>query len=230
MRASRCLLALGLAGALSSGGVAEAEEPAPRALASARLAEAEQARSAGRFEEALGAYREVIAIDPAAPAARAARARADDLEAHAEGGFAPLAELEAVRRDPKKIGDRASIEALERDLAGFPAGRVRAEAALVVAEAWWHRLGEPRRAVGPLTFALEDSAADRLTRALALSELCAVLRELGDLRAALEAVDRHPDLSPGTRAEIRRLYRRVELRAASVAVLGILAAIGVASI
>jgi hypothetical protein len=242
MRAMRRLSAVVIAGLLGGPFVARAADPrpdaaraavtreAPSALSAARFEGAERALSEGRFGEALAGYREAIAIDPSARFATVARARASELEAHAEGGFGPLAELEAVRRDPSKHGDRVAIESLERALRGFPEGRVRSEAALVVAAAFWHRFGEPRRAIAPLTFALEDAAADRLTRALALTELAAVWRELGEIRQARDLLERYPDLSPGTRAEVQRLYRRVQIRAMSLAVLAVLAAIGAGSL
>jgi hypothetical protein len=126
------------------------------------------------------------------------------------------------RPDPKAIS--------RRDVAGFPEGRVRSEARLVAAEAFWHRLGEPRRAAALLEEVLADPAADRLTRGLAISELVAVDRELGDLGAARAAVDRYPDLAPSLRIEVLRLSRRVSLRSASLAVLAALVLIGAASI
>jgi tetratricopeptide (TPR) repeat protein len=207
---------------------ARADE-ASKARAQARFEAAEQAAAELRFADALAGYRAAAAEDPSASFARLARARAEDLETHAEGGFVPLARLEAVRRDPRKSGDRAVIEALERDLAGFPDGRVRAEARLVVAEAWWHRLGDPRRAIAPLEAVAGDASADRLTRGLGLTELTAVERDLGDLDAARAAVDRYPDLAPGVRTEVIRLHRRARARVAAVGLLAALAIVGAAS-
>lgn len=218
--------------ALSSTTAARADEGAAvdrRARAAQRFEAAEKAYEERRFAEALAGYREAATLDPSARFTLTAQARAADLEAHAEGDFAPLARLEELRRDPRRSGDRAAIEALERDLASFPEGRVRGEAALVVAEAWWHKLGEPRRAIAPLEGALADRATDRLTRSLALAELCTILREQGDLEAARALVDRYPDLSPGTRAEVLRLSRRVKLRTLSAGTLGLLAMVGVGS-
>ena len=146
-------------------------EPSARIAAQQSFDRAEQAFQAQRFAEALAAYREAAAADPSARFALTARARAADLEAHAEGDFAPLARLSAVRRDPTKSSDRAAIEALAQDVATFPPGRVRGEAALVIADAWWHHLGDPRRAVAPLEAAVADATGDPLTRSFALSEL-----------------------------------------------------------
>lgn len=241
MRVAPRLGALLIAGALGMVGVAQAEAPPPersatgghlglRAQAEASFDRAEQALAAGRFGEAREAYREALAIDPGARFAPIARARAAALDAHAEGGFGPLAKLEALRRAPSRRGDRAAITALEQEIPSFPAGKVRSEAALLVAEAWRHPLGEPRRAIAALMFAVEDSAADPLTRAFALSELVALRRERGELAEAHALVERYPDLSPATRALVQRLVRRTKLRGAAIAVLALLALIGIGAL
>lgn len=222
------------AAALIEVDAARASEPADagaaRAAAEASCARAEQASRELRFDEALAAYLAAIEADPSAPCAGVARARADNLAGHAEGGFAPLAELSAVRRDPGKAADRATIEALARDLEAFPDGRVRAEARLVVAEAWWHRFGDQARALPQLAAAAGDPAGDRLTRALALSQLWMLRRQRGEIREALADVEREPDLSPVLTRTVRRAARREGLRALALGVLGVLAAIGAASL
>ena len=205
-------------------------ESAARVEAEASFTRAERAAKERRFADALDAYRSVIIADPSAPVALPAKARIDDLLAHAEGGFAPLARLEAVRRDLQRSRDRSEIESLERDLAGFPPGRVRAEARVFVAEAWWRRLGEPARAIAPFEAAVADRSGDRLTRALALSELAALRRERGELREARRAADGDPSLSPALRAELARLVRRETLRTGAVATLVALAALGAIAI
>ncbi|MFS8068142.1 MAG: tetratricopeptide repeat protein, partial [Byssovorax sp.] len=228
----RSASALALGAILLSAATPSHAEPGQDARAEAQKSfdRAEQAYQEERFAEALAAYREAAEADPSARFALTARARAADLAAHAEGDFAPLTRLSIVRRDPAKSSDHAVIEALERDVAAFPPGRVRGEAALVIADAWWHRLGEPRRAVAPLEAAVADEASDRLTRSLALGELTRLHRELGDLDAALAAVERFPDLAPTARAEVRKLVRRGHLRAAAAALLAALGVVGLASI
>ena len=232
-RARRAASALAL-GATLIRATPSSAEPGPdleaRAAAQQSFDRAERAYQALRFAEALAAYREAAAADPSARFVPTARARAADLEAHAEGDFAPLARLSAVRRDPILSADRAVIEALERDVAAFPPGRVRGEAELTIADAWWHRLGDPQRAVSPLEAAIADETGDRLTRSLALAELVSLHRERGDLDAALAAVDRSPDLAPATRREVRTLVRRGRLRTAAIALLAALGLLGVVSI
>jgi hypothetical protein len=215
-----------LAGPPDAGGAAPADD---RAASRELVRLAERAADERRYPDALAAYEAALERDPSGPFATVARARVADLRAHAEGGFAPLARLDAVRRDPNGGGDRAAIEALERDLASFPPGRVRSEARVVVAEAYWHRLGEPRRAAAALAPVLDDPAADRLTQALALTELVAVDKELGDLDAALAAARAHPALAPRLTEELARLARRGPLRAGALGLVGALAAIGALS-
>ncbi|MRG94955.1 hypothetical protein [Polyangium spumosum] len=224
LRAGVFVLLLGLAASAR----AEPAAPEPRARAKTSFERAERAAAELRFGEALAGYEAVLSIDPSAPFAKVARARAADLRAHAEGDFAPLARLEAVRRTPSP--DRATIEALARDAATFPPGRVRAEAWLIVAEAFWHRFGAPDRAASALGEAIADPSADKLTRALALNELVALERERGDLAAAHHVVSRFPDLVPSLHAEIGRLVRREKLARAAAGVLGLLGLIGAFSI
>jgi tetratricopeptide (TPR) repeat protein len=200
-----------------------------RAAAEQSFARAEQAAKDLAFAEALSAYRAAIAADPSAPFARVARARADDLEAHAEGGFRPLAQLEAVRRDPRSLGDRESLFAFAREVEAFPPGRVRAEARMLVAEKW-QKLGDPLAAIAALERTAGDASADKLTRALALSQLWTLRRQRGEIREALAAVERDPDVSPALTLEVRRVARRERMRVAAIAVLSVLAAIGAASI
>jgi hypothetical protein len=204
---------------------------APSATRARELYDAAERADADRlYADAALAYEGAIAADPRAAFAGHARARLADLRAHAEGGFAPLARLDEVRRDPTKRADRAAIEALARDLEAFPPGRVRSEARLVVADAWWHALGDPRRAVGPLRAVIDDADAERRTRTLALSELVSLDRALGDPGAALEDVRAHADLAPKLFADLARAARRVRLRLASIGVAVALAAIGAASL
>jgi len=107
---------------------------------------------------------------------------------------------------------------------------VRAEARLLVAEAWWHVLGEPARAIAAFEAAAGDRAGDPLTRALALGDLCTLRRQRGELGEALAATERWPGLSPALHATLARLVRRERIQAVAFGVTGLLAVVGVASV
>jgi tetratricopeptide (TPR) repeat protein len=223
LAASLSLMMAGLSGRAIAGEAAD-----PRVKARAAYEQAERAAASLDFQAALAGYEEAASVDPSGPLARIARARANDLSTHAEGRFAPLARLEAVRR--KSSPERAEIDALAADAEGFPPGRVRAEARLVVAEALWHRFDDKAAAARALDAALADDSADKLTRSLALHELVALERERGDLFAAHRAVERFPDLAPSLLTEISRLVRRVFLARLSTVIVAVAAAIGLASV
>ena len=188
-------------------GAARAEEGTPRVRAEASCARAEAAARELGFAEALEAVR-ADDRDPTPPrsCARVARARADDLAAHAEGGFAPLRELSTFRRDPQKAADRAAIEGLERDLPAFPPGPVRAEAWLLVGEAWARRLGDPGRAIAAFEGTIADPEADGMTREMAISELWALCPGARRHRAGARGGGRRPDAR--AQADRRRPPRR----------------------
>lgn len=232
---------LAVAAVLGAYGPASAQDPpppegpavdsgaSPRMRARVLFTRGQRAVDDRRYADAITDYEACLATDPSAPFAAIARAKAADLRAHAEGGFAPLARFDSVRRDSVKRGDRAEIEALARDLAAFPPGRVRSEARLLVADAFWHAFGEPRRAVVPITEILDDPTADRLTRAHALAELVRVEKELGGVAGALEATRRYPDVAPQIGANLARVARRITLRSVSFGFVALLTALGVAS-
>jgi tetratricopeptide (TPR) repeat protein len=216
---------------IAAAGIAHAQAAGttPAQEAAARCVEGEAAANGLRFAEALAAYRAAIATDPSAACVSMARARVQDLEAHAEGGFAPLARVEALRRDPKKAADRAEIEALARDLEGFPPGRVRAEARLLVAEAYWHALKEPERSIAAFQAAAQDQGGDKVTRSLALAELWALRKQRGEVREALADLERAPKLAPALFVAVKKAVLRERLREGAIAVVAVLAVAGAAA-
>jgi hypothetical protein len=207
-----------------------AAEPEGRAIAQASCARGEQAARDLRFADALAAYRAALVADPSAPCVSAARARVEDLEAHAEGDFAPLAVVEAARRDPQRLADRAALEAFEQAVAAFPAGRVRAEGNLVAAHAWQRGVKVPERAIAAFQAVIRDPAGDRLTRAVALAELWALRKQRGEFHEAAPDVERDPDLSPAVTKSVRRAVARSRMSAAATAALGVLGGVFALSI
>lgn len=203
---------------------------ADRAAALADFAEAERADKELRLADAMRLYQTSFADDPSAPGAPRARARAQDLADHAEGGFAPLARLEAVRRDPAQSNDPAAIAKLETDAAAFPPGRVRIEARMLAGVAWLGRLRNPARARGPFAAVVDDPAADRTTRSLALRHYTEACEATGNLAAARAAVLAHPGVAPVAASHVLRAYRRTFVRAAAIALLGVVLAAGLGSL
>jgi hypothetical protein len=141
--------------------------------------------------------------------------------ARAEGGADARALLEDVKNDPAKAHDRATLDALEKDLGSLP-DPARPAARLVLAEAW-RSLDDSARATPLLEQTLADPSADEATRALAMNDLVAIDRELGRLTAARAAVQRYPDLTPDLRDDVIREARRETLSAVCLGFVGLLA-------
>jgi hypothetical protein len=180
------------------------------------------------FPAALEDDRQAVAAAPNTRWALRASDRADWLRARSEGGFAPLARLEAVRRDPSASSDPAAVEALARDLEGFPPGQVRVEARMLVAEAWIGRMHRAADAVGELRKVVEDPKADALTSRLAERELVDALVASGRIdEAAAEATAHSTRLDPRFVKQVQRLVVRRGVRQASRVVLALFALLAV---
>jgi tetratricopeptide (TPR) repeat protein len=173
-----------------------------------------------RFEAALARYRDFVVRDPGSRFAARAQARIDDLVAHNEGGFAPLTSLERVRRDETLANTVQGIEGLERAIESFPPGPVRAEARLLVGEAYLNRLARARDAARVLRTLAEDASASQELRSLAAEKLIEARAQLGEERAAVR------ELAPlRVDAEVKQsavvLARRSVLRRSAWSVLAL---------
>jgi hypothetical protein len=168
---------------------------------------AEADDAAGRYAQALDEYRAAIARAPSSRHSLRAIARAETLASHAEGDFAPFAELEEVRRTPGKANDPREIERLARDAESFPAGAVRVEARMLVAEAYIRRMGRRDEGIAELRRVTADPAADPLTARMAGRALVETLEDGGDLDGASEAAKTIP-LDPRVAARVRAHVRR----------------------
>ena len=181
------------------------------------------------FPEALAGYRRFVARDPGSRYASRALARIDDLQAHAEGGFAPLVALERVRRSTALSDDPRALEALDRASRGWPGGSVRAEAWMLVAEAFAGRMRRPREAAEVFLRLAEDDAAPVGQRELAATRLVELRAALGDPARAERELSgvRVPDV---VRAEAAVLTRRARLHRAAATVLTLVALAGAAAL
>jgi hypothetical protein len=207
------------------------------ALTCARAARADEAEDLFRaglqaeqrleFAAADDAYARALALRPSASFAHRARIRLDDLRGHAEGGYAPLARLESVRRSRELLADPQALEALHQEARAFPTGRVQAEALLLVAEAFTHRLNDPQRALAPASLLVNTTSLDRPLRARGLDLLVESHRALGQPDRARAALTAHPGLSPALERETLASDRRERLRRVALAVS---AALGLAAL
>ncbi|HEY4116942.1 MAG TPA: hypothetical protein VGM56_03750, partial [Byssovorax sp.] len=211
---------------VASAGRAEAQG-SPRDEAQAAFDAAEARAAAYDFGAALEAYRSVVAIDPSAPFARVARARADDLASRSEGNFGPYATVERARRDPGALATADAALELARAAEDFPRGRVRAEARLLAGGALFRRFDDAR-AEAVLLAAADDPDGDRLTRGLALADAVLILRRAGRAREALALLDAHADLLPNLRGEVARDVRRHDLARAAAALVAAAALLALA--
>ncbi|MBI5536322.1 MAG: hypothetical protein HY898_26615 [Deltaproteobacteria bacterium] len=219
MRGLSIALLLIVCAALWAGQARAQVDATPRARAAQAFDRAKQAERELRFADALRGYEEVSAADPSAPFAPAARTRTRWLQQRSEGEFAPLAQVEAMRRDPAKLSDPEAVKKLEAAATTFPPGLMRAEAWLVVADASVRLLHDPARARAAWNRVLEDPTSGSPERVVALGGLVDQSLAAGDLGAAREMVGKWGEVAPGLRLKVVRLQRRGMLRTASIAIL-----------
>lgn len=162
------------------------------------------------FSQALAGYRAFVARDPGSRYVTRAQARIEDLETHAEGGFAPLRALEAVRRSEVLSNDPVALRALARSAAVWPPGPTRTEARLLVATALAGRLGQRRDALPLLRAVLSDPAATQAQRDLAAAQLV-VDGSLSDEPVEVAETLSGAVVDGEVRAEAQRLARRARL-------------------
>jgi hypothetical protein len=145
----------------------------------------------------------------------------------ADAGNASLADrLAVVRNDPALSNDPAVIEDLARRADAAPATAIRAEARMVVAEAWLGRMHRPVDALQVLRLVAADPASDSLTSRLAEREIVDTLLARGQIRdAAGEARAHSEKLDPRFVQQVRRLERRQALGTASLAELFLFGAV-----
>jgi hypothetical protein len=148
------------------------------------------------FPRALAGYERSLRLRPSASFSVKARVRADDLRAHAEGNFAPLARLETTRRSARALADPVALDALLEEARAFPPGKVRSEAFLLVAEAFGRRLQRPDRAQVAARALLDDPAAEATLKGQALPLLLDALAAAGDAAGERGALSRYGYLSP----------------------------------
>lgn len=206
-----------------------AQEDDPRSAASARYFLAALDDEGYRFADALRGYRASIAMDPGSPYAGRILARVQELEAHAEGGFAPLAALERVRRTPALSNDPEALVRLGREARNWPAGSCRAEARYLVAEGLSTRFARPQEGAAVYRELALDPTSPGNLRDLAAQRLVELGVTLGREDRAARDVAAVRAVDPEVRTLAAVHLRRRRLRHGSVGVLALTAALGVIS-
>jgi hypothetical protein len=229
------LLLLSAGSAQADAARADLEETArgadDRAASDALYALAELDDQALDFASALSRYEASAKRAPSGRFAARAIRRAAELRSHSEGGFAPLAALERVRRSPALSNDEAAVDALLKSADGFPPGRVRVDAWMLGAEAYAGRLRRPADAPALYRKVADDPHAEVLTARAAATELLTGYVNAKDYTAALDVIARYPRLVPSSsKRDVVRLLRRSPLRALAWSDLGLLFAAGLVSL
>ena len=136
------------------------------------------------------------------------------------------ARLSEVRNDPDLSNDGTALEDLAAQANAARATPVRAEARMVVAEAWLRRLHRIDDGLEMLRRVADDPAADALTASLAERDILDTLIAKGHIAAAAREVRAHESQVDWRFAkQVRKLERRLWLRAAALGELTLFAAL-----
>lgn len=188
--------------------------PRPAAQAEAELGLGVTAEAEGAFARALEHYRACLEDEPSPRLAHTARSRIMWIEERSEGNFVPLETLARVRRDPTALDNPATLEKLAAETESFPAGLVRSELRLRVAEARLRREGDKAAGLAGLRAVIDDARSGVSDRMLAERDLVAALLAAGQLDLASAEVKAHP-FDPVAMAKVERLvHRRSQVRSA----------------
>ncbi|HEY1959622.1 MAG TPA: hypothetical protein VGH28_28630 [Polyangiaceae bacterium] len=202
-------------------------EPAARATAERLYESAEREEKALDLKDALADYEASVAADPSNRYVLRANARAGWLRDRSEGDFAPLVRLERVRRQEGSQRDAAEVDALAGDLEKFPAGEVRVEARMFVAEAYATKLARPRDAERELDALLDEprakSTADGPIRSQAATRLADIAMARADVASAKGAAARVASIDPELVVRVAHWARRRILERVAVAALALFA-------
>jgi hypothetical protein len=139
--------------------------------------------------------------------------------AAADASEASLADrLAQIRNDPALSSDPAVVESLEGLADAAPATALRAEARMVVAEAWLGRMHRPADALRVLRRVVADPAADSLTSRLAEHEIVDTLIAQDRIQEAADEARAHAEkLDARFVLQVHRLERRRALWTAALA-------------
>jgi hypothetical protein len=147
--------------------------------------------------------------------------------AAADASRASLADrLAQIRNDPALSNDPGVVESLEELADAAPATPLRAEARMVVAEAWLGRMHRPADALRVLRRVVADPAADSLTSRLAEREIVDTLIAQDRVHEAADEARAHGEkLDARFAIQVHRVERRRALWTGALAELVLFAAL-----
>jgi|GEM_PF-2071839 len=207
----------------SEGGPAPDEADAATPLEDAYRRAAELERS-GEPSATLEAWRDVIALGPGTRMAARAHRRVSWLEERSEGGFAPLNALLAFR-----ASDAPDLETFSARVETMPAGRVRVESRLLLAQAWG-RAGDTDRAAAMYRAVVGEPEVHDDESRLARDELAGVLAASGDLGGALHELESAGMTDSARHGVLLRAARRTVLEPVAWAVIALFVVLVLAGI
>lgn len=149
------------------------------------LAEAERAEAELRFADAERAFAELARSERGTRLSRRAEARLEWLRARKAGGYAPLREMERIRRDSTVTPE--ALAALEARIPTFPDALLRREARALVADGYL-RVDRPMEAVRAHEAWLAEPNLPDADWVRAANGLALARSRLGDLGGALDTL------------------------------------------
>jgi hypothetical protein len=165
---------------------------------------------------ALAHYRACVDAATSSRWARTARSRIAWIDQRSEGDLLPLAALLRVRNAPERLHDPTAVDRLAVEAESFPAGLVRSETRMLVAEAWLKRAARRDDALGELRRIVADPSSGPADAVFAERDLVEALLADQRLDDAAGEVRAHR-FDPKAEAEVQRLMRRRWLRRAAYA-------------
>jgi hypothetical protein len=194
---------------------------APGATGEAQFQLGARDEAAGDFAAALAHYRASVTSSSSGRLARNARRRIDWIEERSQGGFAPLAALARLRRDPSALDDPAVATRLAAEAESFPPGPVRSEVRLRIAQAWLRQPTRRAEALDELRRIVSDPSAGAADAVLAERALVEAFLAAGQLDAARQEVVAHPFDPTATAIVERQLHRRFLRRTVEAALIAV---------
>lgn len=174
------------AGGVGLGVLVEGNASAQESDVASAYQRAEQLEHDGRPAEALEAWREVTRLGAGSRMAARASRRITWLEERSEDHFSPLEALLAFQQREDRSLEAA--DAFARVVETMPAGRVRIESRLALAQAFGS-VGQTDRATEIYRTLLDETDLREDEARLARDELAGVIAEGGDVDAALHELE-----------------------------------------